>query len=168
MAEEKIIPRHQIVAKSREQANLPIILTSGAFDILHPGHVELLEKAKRVSDRNLPLVVAVNSDRSVREYKPYKTVSRPIVPEDDRASLVAALECTDYVFLFDEPNNVLNVRILRPEYFVKGGYTMQALNQAEVDTVRHHGTKIRLFGLTGSHSTTNIVKRIREDGKRSL
>lgn len=165
---EKIIPRQTLQIEKIEEAFPPtsdIIFTSGAFDLVHLGHIKFLEKAKRISpSEDLPLVVAVNSDESVRKYKPHKIVSRPILSEESRLFTIAALECVDYAFLFDEPTNIVNLYTLYPRYFVKGGYNKDSLDPGEVKIATCLGTEIVLIDMIGSYSTTSIVERILEDG----
>jgi len=103
--------------------------------------------------------VGINSDASVKKYKPHKIVDRPIVPEQERMFLVAALEAVDYVFMFDEPTNVSNIIELRPSYFAKGKYTASSFNREETKAAKTTKTEIHLLEGTET-STTNIVKKI--------
>ena len=98
-----------------QRAGLKVGFTSGVFDLLHAGHVDYLEEAARACDR---LVIAVNSDASVRKIKGDK---RPICSEQGRQQVLAALACVDLVFPFDEPNNNVNVEVLRPDLYIKAG-----------------------------------------------
>src|SRR5450631_3257510 len=115
----------EAVARAAESARTrgeTVALANGAFDLLHVGHVRYLEGAKALAD---VLVVAVNTDRSVRLAK---GAGRPVVPESERAELVAALACTDLVLLFDESDVRLVLRRLRPEVHVKGtDYTLETV-----------------------------------------
>src|SRR5215470_1251722 len=92
-----------------------VVFTNGCFDLLHPGHIETLEKARSFGDA---LVVGVNSDRSVRVMK---GAGRPILPERERAEILAALECVDGVVIFDEPTPRETIAALLPDVLVKGG-----------------------------------------------
>jgi len=94
---------------------LRIGFTSGSFDILHAGHVDYLEKAKQECNW---LVVGVNSDSSIKKYK---GDYRPIISEDHRIKLVAALGCVDYVFIFNERRNAVNIQAIKPDYYIKAG-----------------------------------------------
>src|SRR5436190_1383960 len=94
-------------------AGAKLVLTNGTFDILHVGHVLYLEAARALGDI---LVVGINSDASARGYK---GPGRPVVPQDERAEIVAALRCVDYVTIFDEPTAVHLVEALRPDVYVK-------------------------------------------------
>lgn len=132
-----------------------VVFTNGCFDILHIGHVRYLEAARELGDC---LVVAVNTDEGVRRLK---GSSRPLVPEFERAEMVAALECVDYVTLFDEETPIAAISYLKPDIHAKGGdYTGDDLPEAEV--VKSYGGKIVILSLVEGKSTTNIVARIVE------
>lgn len=130
-----------------------IVFTNGCFDILHVGHVQYLQKARRMGDL---LVVGLNSDASVRAIKGEK---RPLVPQQERAEVLAALSAVDYVTLFDEETPFRLIEFLRPDCLVKGG----DWNEASVvggDLVRSRGGKVVIIPLTEGASTTNIVEKI--------
>ncbi len=132
-----------------------IVFTNGCFDVLHVGHARYLQEAKSLGDI---LVVAVNTDSSVKQFKGDK---RPVTPEDERAEMVAALECVDYVVLFDDrlPSRILNE--LRPDIDVKGGdYTIDKMPEASV--VLGYGGKVKILKEVKGKATTNIIKRIVE------
>jgi rfaE bifunctional protein nucleotidyltransferase chain/domain len=129
-----------------------VALANGVFDLLHVGHVRYLQGARALADA---LVVAVNTDQSTRMYK---GPGRPIVPEAERAELVAALACTDLVLLFDEPDVRAVIRTLRPDVHVKGtDYTPETV--PERDEVEAYGGKVAVAGDPKSHSTTELVER---------
>ena len=131
-----------------------IVLTNGCFDLLHAGHVKLLERAKRYGDL---LIVAVNSDRSVRGLK---GPTRPIVGQRDRATVLAALESVDYVTVFDASTPQRVVEALRPDVLIKGA-DWGARDIVGRETVeRRHGRVIRL-PLIKDHSTTHLIERIK-------
>ncbi len=124
-----------------------VALANGAFDLLHVGHVRYLEGARALADL---LVVAVNSDRSVRLTK---GANRPLVPEAERAEVVAALASTDFVLLFDEPDVRAVLRRLRPEVHAKGtDYTLETV--PERDEVLAWGGRVAITGDAKQHSTT--------------
>jgi rfaE bifunctional protein nucleotidyltransferase chain/domain len=130
-----------------------VVLANGCFDILHVGHLRYLEAARKLGD---VLVVAVNSDKSVRLIK---DAGRPIMGEDERVALVSALRCVDYVTLFDEPDvsHVLNV--LRPAVHAKGtDYTEQSV--PERAKVMEYGGVVRIAGDPKNHSTRDIIETI--------
>ena len=130
-----------------------IVFTNGCFDLLHPGHVHLLNQAKALGER---LVVAINSDASVRRLK---GPGRPILSERDRASLVASLDCVDLVIIFesDTPDDLL--RSIRPHSLVKGSdYKQeQILGRAIVES---YGGEVRLIPLLNGYSTTDIATKV--------
>jgi rfaE bifunctional protein nucleotidyltransferase chain/domain len=133
---------------------LTIAFANGAFDLLHVGHVRYLEGAKREGDR---LVVAINSDASIRGLK---GPNRPILPERDRAELVAALRAVDYVVIFDEPTVAALLELLKPDVHCKGtDYTIDTVPERE--TVRAYGGRIAIVGDPKDHSTTDLLSRLR-------
>jgi D-glycero-beta-D-manno-heptose 1-phosphate adenylyltransferase len=141
-----------------------VALANGAFDLLHVGHVRYLEGAKALAD---VLVVAVNTDRSVRLAK---GDGRPLVPEAERAELVAALACTDFVLLFDEADVRTVLRRLRPSVHVKGtDYTEETVPERE--EVAAWGGRVAIAGDAKGHSTTSqvaVVLDAREARLRAL
>ena len=131
-----------------------IAFANGAFDLLHVGHIRYLEGAKREADR---LFVAINSDKSVRELK---GPSRPVLPEADRAELVAALRAVDYVVIFDEPTVTPLLELLKPDVHCKGtDYTLDTVPERE--TVRAYGGRIAIVGDPKDHSTTDLLSRLK-------
>src|SRR6185295_13108765 len=122
---------------------------------LHVGHVRYLEGARRLGDS---LVVAINSDRSVRELK---GPGRPILNEKERAALVSALRCVDYVVVFDEPDVTRILETLRPAIHAKGtDYTEATVPERE--RVLAYGGQVRITGDPKDHSTKDVIKRIKE------
>jgi len=129
-----------------------IVFTNGCFDLLHVGHLAILEQAKREGDY---LVVALNTDRSVRALK---GAHRPVITEDERARLVAALPCVDAVVLFDEETPLTLIRAVRPHVLVKGGdYTEDEVVGAS--DMKSWGGKVTLVPLVEGMSTTAILKK---------
>jgi D-glycero-beta-D-manno-heptose 1-phosphate adenylyltransferase len=127
--------------------------TSGAFDIIHAGHIQFLESTKEHCD---VLIVGVNTDVSVQEYK---GPDRPIVPEAARVTIVAGLESVDYVFTFGERRNRTNIETLKPTYYIKAGdYTKKELTSGDV--VGQYGGEVLILPMAEGFSTTNIIKRI--------
>jgi rfaE bifunctional protein nucleotidyltransferase chain/domain len=127
-----------------------VALTNGAFDLLHVGHVRYLAGAAALADR---VVVAVNSDASVRALK---GEGRPVVPQAERAELLAALECVDAVLIFEDRDVRAVIRALKPEVHVKGtDYTPQSIpERAEVEA---YGGTVAVAGDPKDHSTTQLV-----------
>jgi rfaE bifunctional protein nucleotidyltransferase chain/domain len=135
------------------QAGQTVALANGAFDLLHVGHVRYLEGAKALADR---LVVAVNSDASTRRLK---GEGRPVVPQAERAELVAALACTDAVLIFSEGDVRAVIRALKPDVHVKGtDYSPESI--PERDEVLAYGGRVAVAGDPKDHSTTELVKRL--------
>jgi rfaE bifunctional protein nucleotidyltransferase chain/domain len=132
-----------------------VVLANGCFDILHVGHLRYLQGARTLGDA---LVVAINSDKSMRSIK---DPGRPILAEDERVALVSALRCVDYVVLFDEPDVSRVLDVLRPAIHAKGtDYTEQTV--PERDTVLSYGGAVRITGDPKEHSTRDILERILE------
>jgi rfaE bifunctional protein nucleotidyltransferase chain/domain len=132
-----------------------VVLANGCFDILHVGHLRYLKGARDLGE---VLVVAINSDRSVRAIK---DPGRPILDEDERVALVSALECVDYVVLFDEPDVTRVLKTLRPAIHAKGtDYTEETVPEREI--VRAYGGDVRITGDAKDHSTREIIQRILE------
>ncbi len=153
----KIVTKEQLQEQLREirRQQKTVVFTNGCFDILHVGHVRYLREAKKLGD---VLVLALNSDASVRTIKGEK---RPLVPEEERADIMAALECIDYVVIFSEPTPQGLIEYLQPDILVKGGdWTEDAI--AGADFVRAAGGRVVTIPLTAGHSTTNIVEKIRQ------
>jgi D-beta-D-heptose 7-phosphate kinase/D-beta-D-heptose 1-phosphate adenosyltransferase len=132
-----------------------VVLTNGCFDLLHPGHIALLEAARREGDR---LVVALNSDASIRGLK---GAGRPVVPEAERAEALVALETVDRVVLYDEPTPLEAITTLLPDVLVKGAdwAADQVVGRAEVEAA---GGRLVRVALVPGRSTTAIVDRIRQ------
>lgn len=160
-------------AQARAAGQL-VVFTNGAFDLLHVGHVRYLQAARALGDM---LIVGLNSDASVRAYK---GPSRPLVTQDERAELLAALACVDYVTIFDEPTAEALVAALQPDIYVKGGdYRPTADGSAaarapgsdpvdkplpEAAIVQAYGGRVVIIPYVPGKSTTNLIERIRNFG----
>src|SRR4051812_49237133 len=130
-----------------------VVLANGCFDILHVGHLRYLQAARQLGD---VLVVAVNSDKSVRLIK---DSGRPIMAQEERIALVSALRCVDFVTLFDEPDVSRVLSVLRPSVHAKGtDYTEQ--NVPERAKVIEYGGIVRIAGDPKNHSTRDIIDAI--------
>ncbi len=142
-------------ARWRERQRGPVVFTNGVFDLLHVGHVTLLEAARAEGGA---LVVGVNSDASVRRLG--KGTDRPLVPGQERARLLAALACVDCVVLFDEETPLALIKRLRPDVLVKGAdYARAAIVGA--DQVEGWGGRVVRVPLVPSASTTALLARLR-------
>ncbi len=147
-------------ARWRERLSGSLVLTNGVFDLLHTGHVSLLEAARA---EGAALVVGVNSDRSARRLG--KGSDRPIVPERERARLLAALASVDCVVLFDEETPLALIERLRPDVLVKGAdYARAAIVGA--DQVEGWGGRVVRVPLVAGWSTSELLARLRRDATR--
>lgn len=134
-----------------------MVFTNGVFDLLHPGHVDVLVAARSLGDA---LMVGVNTDASVRRLK---GPARPVRGERERAYVLAALEAVDAVVLFDEDTPLQVIRALMPDVLVKGGdYSMDSVVGAPEVLAR--GGRVVIVPLTPGHSTTRTVERMRAGG----
>jgi rfaE bifunctional protein nucleotidyltransferase chain/domain len=134
-------------------AGRTVAMANGVFDLIHVGHVRYLQASKELADI---LVVAVNSDASTRAYK---GPGRPVVPEAERAELVAALACVDHVIVFDAPDVRGILRTLKPDVHVKGtDYTPETV--PERDEVLAYGGRVAVAGDPKDHSTTEIMRKL--------
>ncbi|HET6409333.1 MAG TPA: adenylyltransferase/cytidyltransferase family protein [Chthoniobacteraceae bacterium] len=132
-----------------------LVLTNGCFDLLHVGHVRYLQWARDLGDA---LVIAVNSDASVRTLK---GPSRPINTEGDRAEVLAALGSVDFVTTFSSPRVTEVIEAIRPHIYAKGGdYTIETLDAGERAALEAAGTEIRILPLVPGKSTTGIVNKL--------
>lgn len=132
-----------------------IVFTNGCFDLMHIGHTRYLQAARALGDL---LVVGVNSDASVRSLN--KGSDRPIVPETQRAEVLAALGCVDYVVTFSEPDPGALIAALQPDVLVKGGdWALDKIVGRE--TVEAHGGIVTTIPLVPGMSTTSLLQRIR-------
>ncbi|MCM1264908.1 MAG: D-glycero-beta-D-manno-heptose 1-phosphate adenylyltransferase [Candidatus Gastranaerophilales bacterium] len=139
--------------KKLHEAGKTVVTTNGCFDILHVGHVKYLQKTKTYANY---LIVLLNSDKSV---KSIKGDSRPINNENDRAEILTALSCVDFVVMFDEdsPANLLDE--IKPDVYTKGAdYTMETL--PERDIMIKNGTRVEFIDFVQGKSTTNIIDKI--------
>jgi D-beta-D-heptose 7-phosphate kinase/D-beta-D-heptose 1-phosphate adenosyltransferase len=137
----------------RKSAKGSVVFTNGVFDLLHPGHIDVLTAARAEGDA---LVVGVNSDDSVRRLK---GPTRPVRTEADRAFVVAALECVDCVVVFDEDTPLELITALRPDVVVKGGdYNEDTIVGAK--EVKSWNGRVVVVPLTPGHSTTSIIEKL--------
>ncbi len=143
--------RQQAAAERRR-----FVLTNGCFDLLHRGHIEYLHQSAALGD---VLVVAVNSDASVRQLK---GPDRPLNSEDDRAYALASLRCVTATFVFPGPRLDAEIRRLKPDLYTKAGdYTLDTLDAGERDALLAAGTEIRFLPFVAGRSTTKLVERMR-------
>jgi D-glycero-beta-D-manno-heptose 1-phosphate adenylyltransferase len=139
---------------------LRLVFTNGTFDLLHVGHVRYLEAARALGDI---LVVGINSDASARAYK---GPGRPVVPQDERAEIVAALRCVDYTIIFDEPTAERLVQALRPDIYVKGGdYSPGGKPLPEAEIVKAYGGEVKIIPFVLGHSSTELIEKAKADDR---
>jgi len=140
---------------AEKQRGRRVVFTNGCFDLLHAGHVKYLQKARQLGDL---LVLGLNSDASVRRLKGPK---RPLIGEEERAHILAALDCIDYVVLFDEDTPLELIKLIKPHILAKGGdYTADTVVGREL--VESCGGRVELVSFVDGKSTTNIIERILE------
>ena len=151
----KIIASNSLsdILKTERKKKKCIVFTNGCFDILHVGHVRYLSKARAHGDL---LVIGVNSDASVRSIK---GEDRPIIPQNQRAEVLAGLACVDYITLFDEPDPLNLIHILKPDVLVKGAdWPEDQIIGARF--VKKRGGRVARISVVAGASTTEIIKKI--------
>ncbi len=140
--------------QARKRKGQRVVFTNGCFDLLHPGHVRLLEQARSLGDA---LVVAINSDASVRQLK---GAHRPVIPEGERAEILAALAAVDYAVVFQEPTPQRLIATLLPDVLVKGSDwgPSEVVGREEVEAA---GGRVVSIPLEAGYSTTRLLERMR-------
>ena len=153
----RFVPDHAELARiaaEAKSAGRRVVFTNGGFEVLHVGHVRSLQDARSRGDL---LVVAVNSDASIRRNK---GAGRPVVPAAERVEVLCALSCVDLVTIFDEPTVDALLRKVRPSIHAKGSdYTPETVPERE--TVREIGAEVAIVGDPKDHSTSDLLERIR-------
>ncbi len=154
----QVINREQISSfvEKLHKSGKTVVATNGCFDILHVGHVRYLQETKSFADYS---IVLLNSDKSV---KSIKGPTRPINNENDRAEILCALSCVDYVVLFDEdsPRNLLDE--IKPDVYTKGAdYTMETLPEADI--MRKNGTRVEFIKFVEGKSTTSTIEKMKQN-----
>jgi D-beta-D-heptose 7-phosphate kinase/D-beta-D-heptose 1-phosphate adenosyltransferase len=151
----KITPRNELksTVDRLKREGKKVVFTNGCFDILHAGHTRYLREARKLGDA---LILALNSDSSVRTIK---GPMRPIVPEAERAEVVAALDSVDYVTVFDELTPLELIEFLRPDVIVKGGDWAEK-DIVGAETVRKWGGRVAIMPEIEGASTTNIIDKV--------
>ncbi len=160
----KFMSRELLVAEvhSRQQAGERGVFTNGCFDLLHLGHVRYLQEARSLGDF---LILGLNSDESTRTLK---GPGRPLVPEEERAEILAALSCIDYVTIFAETTASSLIALVQPAIYVKGGDYAAAQSDIpdtsrlpEAKVVQAYGGTVRLIAYLPQHSTTELIAKIK-------
>jgi D-beta-D-heptose 7-phosphate kinase/D-beta-D-heptose 1-phosphate adenosyltransferase len=157
MSEKIVAPdRLAALADSLRAQGRQLVLTNGCFDLLHAGHVRYLQTARALGDA---LAVAINGDDSVRALK---GEGRPLNAESDRAEIVAALACVDYVVIFPERRVTRLIERTHPAIYVKGGdYTPASLDPEERVALEKAGAEIRILPFEPGHSTSGLIERMK-------
>ncbi|MBQ2611153.1 D-glycero-beta-D-manno-heptose 1-phosphate adenylyltransferase [bacterium] len=153
-----LIRRNEVreLVDSIHKSGKTVVATNGCFDILHVGHVRYLEKTKSFADYS---IVLLNSDKSVRSIK---GPARPINCEQDRAEILSALRCVDYVVLFDEDSPKQLLDEMKPDVYTKGAdYTMETLPEADI--MRKNNIKVEFIEFVQGKSTTNTISNMRNN-----
>jgi rfaE bifunctional protein nucleotidyltransferase chain/domain len=159
---QKIIDMNELAQRARElrAVGKKLVATNGCFDLLHVGHVRYLQAARRLGD---VLAVGLNGDRSVRELK---GSGRPFNNEGDRAEILAALECVDFVTIFPEKRATKFILAAQPAIYAKGGdYTSETLNAEERAALQEVGAEIRIIPFEKGYSTSLLLEQLRKPGK---
>jgi rfaE bifunctional protein nucleotidyltransferase chain/domain len=155
----KIIDMTELVERARElrAAGKNLVATNGCFDLLHVGHVRYLHAARALGDA---LVVGLNGDQSVRQLK---GIGRPVNNESDRAEVLAALECVDFVTIFPGKRATRFIEAARPALYVKGGdYSSDTLNAEEQALLREIGAEVRILPFVPGYSTSELLEQLRQ------
>jgi D-beta-D-heptose 7-phosphate kinase/D-beta-D-heptose 1-phosphate adenosyltransferase len=149
----KVVLRTQLAEQlaRRRARGETVVFTNGCFDLLHMGHVRYLQEARELGSC---LVVAINSDDSVQRLK---GAGRPVIGQDERAQMLGALECVDYVTIFDEDTPIPLLELLKPEILVKGGTTADVVGR---EVAEAYGAKVLKLALVEGLSTTKIINKI--------
>jgi rfaE bifunctional protein nucleotidyltransferase chain/domain len=158
---EKIVSAEQLgtTADEMRAGGRKLVLTNGCFDLLHVGHVRYLQAARRLGDA---LVVAINGDESTRALK---GEGRPLNSEGDRAEVIGALACVDYVVIFAETRVTNVIEKVKPTIYVKGGdYTRETLDAEESAALDRVGAEIRILPFEAGHSTSGLIDQVKTLG----
>lgn len=151
----QILTREKLIEKVSElrNQNVKIVLANGCFDLFHVGHIRYLSGAKELGDF---LIVGINSDEQVKKLKGEK---RPFMPENERAEIISALRCVDFVTIFEEPTVEQLIRAIRPDFHAKGtDYTTETVPEREI--VRECGGQTAIVGDPKDHSSTELIEKV--------
>ena len=159
MQTPKVLTAADLVAQREmlDAAGRRLVFTNGCFDLLHVGHVRYLQAARREGDA---LAIGLNGDASVRALK---GPGRPLNPADERAEILAALACVDYVTIFEDPRATGLLVQVRPHVYVKGGdYTLEMLNAGERAALHDAGSRIAFVPMVPGRSTTRLLAEMQK------
>jgi rfaE bifunctional protein nucleotidyltransferase chain/domain len=150
-----VLERNRLVARVaiERRGGARIVLANGCFDLFHVGHIRYLAGAKALGEI---LIVGINSDEQVRKLK---GENRPFMPETERAEIVSALKCVDYVTIFREATVTELIRAVRPDFHAKGtDYTTETVPEREI--VREYGGRVAIVGDPKDHSSTDLIGKV--------
>lgn len=148
----------QEIIADLHRAGQRVVFTNGCFDIIHPGHILHLQQARQQGD---VLIVALNSDESARQLK---GPDRPVFSQNERATVLAALEPVDYITIFQTQRVTGIIKAVKPDIYVKGGdYTLETLVDEEREALEQCGAQIVILPEIGSFSTTGVIERVRNN-----
>jgi rfaE bifunctional protein nucleotidyltransferase chain/domain len=159
MINDKVVPLEELQQRANKlrAAGKKIVATNGCFDLLHVGHIRYLTAARALGDA---LIVGINGDQSVRELK---GAGRPVNNENDRAEILAALDCVDLVTIFPEIRATRFLEIATPDVYVKGGdYNQDTLNAEERQVLQKIGAKIDIVPFERGYSTSDLLARLKK------
>lgn len=157
LSREKLLEK---VSELRQTGDVKIVLANGCFDLFHVGHIRYLAGAKELGDC---LIVGINSDTQVKKLK---GENRPFMPETERAEIISALRCVDFVTIFDEPTVEQLIRAIRPDFHAKGtDYTIDSVPEREI--VRECGGRTAIVGDPKDHSSTELIDALRKGERGS-
>lgn len=154
----KLVSQDEIVkiVRDLQKAGKTVVTTNGCYDILHVGHVKYLQKTKEIAD---VLVVMLNSDSSVKKNK---GDNRPINTETDRAEILCALSCVDYVVIFDEKSPAVLLDKIKPDFHTKGAdYTLDTLPEEEREVITKNHINVKFIDFVKGKSTTNTIEKMK-------
>lgn len=155
----KLVSQQEIVSivKELQNSEKTVVTTNGCYDILHVGHVRYLQKSKEYADY---LVVMLNSDSSVKKNK---GENRPVNTELDRAEILCALSCVDYVVIFEEKSPCDLLDKIKPKFHTKGAdYTLETLPKEEHDVIINNNIDVKFIEFVQGKSTTNTIKKMKQ------
>jgi rfaE bifunctional protein nucleotidyltransferase chain/domain len=156
MSKVKALQEISTLVSEFKEAGKTVVFANGCFDLLHVGHIRYLEAARALGDI---LVLGLNGDKSVRELK---GPGRPLMNQEERAEILAALECVDYLVVFDEPTAKQVLETLKPDVHAKGtDYTRESVPERE--TVLSYGGSIAIVGDPKDHSTKDFLRQIADN-----
>ena len=151
----KNLEKLKLIVENLQLKHKTVVFTNGCFDLIHPGHIYILEQAKAEGDT---LIVGLNSDESIKKFK---SESRPICNQDDRAYVLSGLSCVDYIFIFNESTPEKLIMNISPDVLVKGK-DYQIKDIAGSDFMLEKKKRIKLVDIIEEKSTSNIVNQIKK------